>query len=116
LTLALPSFKPRVRADYDDTLLDIRVDDHKQPLVELRRILGVTRGFEMIGRIGPLIEKNDLTGAMALAESALKASPEDDLALVAMADISLRQGNKAAALKAIAEGPVKAQQVLCLAL
>lgn len=93
--------KPLVRADYDDTLLDIRVDDHKQPLVELRRILGVTRGFEMIGRIGPLIEKNDLTGAMALAESALKASPEDDLALVAMADISLRQGNKAAALKAI---------------
>ena len=33
--------------------------------------------------------------------SALKASPEDDLALVAMADISLRQGNKPAALKAI---------------
>src|ERR1051325_3497273 len=66
--------KPLVRADYDDTLLDIRVDDHKQPLVELRRILGVTRGLEMIGRIGgPLIEKNDLTGAMALAESALKA-------------------------------------------
>lgn len=25
--------KPLVRADYDDTLLDIRVDDHKQPLV-----------------------------------------------------------------------------------
>jgi hypothetical protein len=75
--------------------------EYKQPLVELRRILGVTRGFEMIGRIGPLIEKNDLTDAMALAESALKASPEDDLALVATADISLRQGNKAAALKAI---------------
>jgi hypothetical protein len=92
--------KPLVRADYDDTPLDIRVDDHKQPLVELRRIVG-PRGFEVIGRIGPLIEKNDLTAAMALAESALKASPEDHLALVAMADISLSQGNKAAALKAI---------------
>ena len=30
---------------------------------------------------------------MALAESALKASPEEAPALVAMADISLRQGN-----------------------
>lgn len=94
--------KPLVRADYDDTLLDIRVDDHKQPLVELRRILGVTRAMETVGKIGPLIEKNDLAGAMALAQTALLHSPEDDMALVAVADISLRQGDKAEALKALA--------------
>ena len=40
----------------------------------------------MICRIAPLIEKNDLTGVMAVAESALKTSPEDDLALVAMGE------------------------------
>jgi uncharacterized Ntn-hydrolase superfamily protein len=93
--------KPLVRADYDDTYLDIRVDDHKQPLVELRRIYGVTRAMELVGRIGPLIEKNDLTGAMKLAQDALRFSPEDDMALVAIGDISLRQGSKAEALKAI---------------
>lgn len=93
--------KPLVRADFDDTLLDIRVDDHKQPLVELRRILGVTRAMETISRVGPLIEKNDLTGAMKVAQSALDSSPEYDLALVAMADINLRLGQRAEALKAI---------------
>ena len=93
--------KPLVRADYDDTLLDIRVDDHKQPLVELRRILGVTRAMETVARIGPLIEKNDLAGAMALAQAALVMSPEDDMALVAIADINLRQGMTNEALKAV---------------
>ena len=93
--------KPLVRADFDDTLLDIRVDDHKQPLVELRRILGVTRAMETMGRVGPLIQKNDLAGAMKLARAALVHSPESDMAFVAIADISLRQGLKAEALKAI---------------
>jgi uncharacterized Ntn-hydrolase superfamily protein len=93
--------KPLVRADFDDTLLDIRVDDHKQPLVELRRILGVTRAMETVGRIGPLIQKNDLDGAMKLAEAALVMSPEYDMALVAIADVNLRRGQKAEALKAI---------------
>lgn len=93
--------KPLVRADFDDTLLDIRVDDHKQPLVELRRILGVTRAMETMGRVGPLIQKNDLVGAMKLARAALVHSPESDMAFVAIADISLRQGLKAEALKAI---------------
>ena len=67
--------KPLVRADFDDTLLDIRVDDHKQPLVELRRILGVTRAMETMGRVGPLIQKNDLAGAKKLARAALVHSP-----------------------------------------
>lgn len=93
--------KPLVRADYDDTLLDIRVDDHKQPLVELRRILGVTRAMEVVSGIGPLIEKNDLAGAMKLAQAALVLSPEYDMALVAIADMNLRQGMKAEALNAI---------------
>lgn len=93
--------KPLVRADFDDTLLDIRVDDHKQPLVELRRILGVTRAMETVGRIGPLIQKNDLDGAMKLAEAALVMAPEYDMALVAIADVNLRRGQKAEALKAI---------------
>ncbi len=93
--------KPLVRADFDDTLLDIRVDDHKQPLVELRRILGVTRAMETISRVGPLIEKDDLAGAMKVAQETLAMSPEYDMALVAIADINLRQGQKAEALKAI---------------
>lgn len=94
--------KPLARANYDDTFLDIRVDDHKQPLVELRRILGVTRAMEAVAKVGPLIEKNELAAAMTLAQSALQMSPEDDLALVAVADISLRQGNAPEALKALA--------------
>ena len=107
--------KPLVRADFDDTLLDIRVDDHKQPLVELRRILDVTRAMETTGRIGPLIQKGDLAGAMKLAQTALAQSPEYDMALVAIADISLRQGQKAEALKAIeraiASNPAQKRQL-----
>jgi uncharacterized Ntn-hydrolase superfamily protein len=93
---------PLVRCDFDDRLIDIRVDDHRQPLVELRRILGVTRAGEAVAKVGPLIEAGDLSAAMAVTERALTASPEHDLALVALADINLRQGNTHAALDAIA--------------
>ena len=71
--------------------------------------------METVSRIGPLIEKNDLAGAMELAQAALVLSPEDDMALVAIADISLKQGRKAEALKflerAIASNPAQKGQL-----
>jgi tetratricopeptide (TPR) repeat protein len=72
----------------------------------LVRILGVTRAMETVGRIGPLIEKSDFAGALKLAQAALLLSPEDDMALVAIADINLRQGMKVEALKAIEQAIV----------
>lgn len=98
---ALKIVKPLARADYDDTFLDIRVDDHRAPLVELRRILGVTRAFQALGKVRGLVRKNDLSSAMTLAESALKMAPDNDLALVAIGDISLRMGKKTEALTAL---------------
>jgi uncharacterized Ntn-hydrolase superfamily protein len=49
--------KPLVRADYDDTLVDIRVDDHPEPLAELERLLDLsdayalaTQGDDLVGQ------------------------------------------------------------------
>lgn len=98
---ALMVVQPLVRGNFDDGLIDLRVDDHREPLIELRRILGVTRAEQTVAKVGPLIQKNDLDAAMATAQSALQMAPDYDNALVAVADISLRQGKRADALKAI---------------
>lgn len=111
---ALMVVKPLVRADFDDTVIDIRVDDHKTPLVELRRILGVTRAQETMEQVNALLKSNQLDKAMAVAQNALRMAPDYDNALIAVADINLRQGKKAEALatmkRAIAANPALKQQ------
>lgn len=98
---ALMVVKPLVRANFDDTLIDIRVDEHKAPLVELRRILGVQRAQEAMDEVDSLLKKSDLNGALAASQKALGLSPGYDNALVAIADINLRQGKKPESLAAI---------------
>jgi uncharacterized Ntn-hydrolase superfamily protein len=98
---ALMVVKPLVRANFDDTLVDIRVDEHKAPLVELRRILGVLRAQEAMDKVDSLLKKNDLNAALTASQNALGMSPGYDNALVAIADVNLRLGKKPESLAAI---------------
>jgi uncharacterized Ntn-hydrolase superfamily protein len=100
---ALWILKPLTQAGYGDRQLDLRVDESKAPIPELRRILTAVRSQDAVGDAGRLITKGDLEGALKIITDATTKSPEIDGGWVAMANVKLRMNQKAEALKAIAK-------------
>ena len=93
--------KPRVRGAFHDRVVDIRVDDHRTPLAELRRILDLQRSGEMLRDINPLIERDELANALDRAHGAVSKSPSNDNAYVALADVQLRIGDRDGAMTSL---------------
>lgn len=60
-----------------DRLIDLRVDDHQTPLIELKRLLKVHRAYEYMNAGDLAIEKNDLDGALKAYQSAEALFPEN---------------------------------------
>jgi uncharacterized Ntn-hydrolase superfamily protein len=90
---------PLARGDYDDRAIDIRVDDHPEPLVELRRIYGVMRAMEMMGdAVNPAMAAGDLDAAWEAAMAAHALAPRYDLPIIAMAEVAMHRGDIEAAL------------------
>ena len=100
---ALWILKPLSQAGYGDRALDLRVDESKAPIPELRRILTAVRSQDAVGDATRLISKGDLQGALKMVESAREKSPEMDVVWVALANIHLRMNAKAEALKDVAK-------------
>jgi uncharacterized Ntn-hydrolase superfamily protein len=86
---------------FSDRVIDIRVDDHKTPLVELRRLLKMVRSGQLITDANREVTEGNLAAATESAQKACELSPENDNAWVAIANIHLRAGRKPAALEAI---------------
>ncbi|HNU82737.1 MAG: DUF1028 domain-containing protein [Acidobacteria bacterium] len=59
-----------------DTLVDLRVDDHPAPLVELARLLGVHRAYEEMNRGDEAFAANEVTRALAHYTRAQELAPE----------------------------------------
>ena len=93
--------EPRVRGAFHDRVVDIRVDDHRTPLVELRRILDLQRSGEMLRDINPLIGRGELAQALDLANGAVARSPSNDNAHVALANVQLRTGDRDGAIASL---------------
>jgi uncharacterized Ntn-hydrolase superfamily protein len=47
-----------------DRLVDLRVDDHPEPIVELRRLLSISRAYKHMNAGDVAMEKNDVENAM----------------------------------------------------
>jgi uncharacterized Ntn-hydrolase superfamily protein len=60
------------------TRFDIRVEDHGEPLVELRRLLRFARAYEMAGEADELAASGDHEQATALYVDAAGLAPEAD--------------------------------------
>jgi uncharacterized Ntn-hydrolase superfamily protein len=99
---ALWILKPLSQAGYGDRALDLRVDESKAPIPELRRILTAVRSQDAVGDANRLITAGDLQGALKLVETARDKSPELDIVWVALANVHLRLSAKAEALKEVA--------------
>ena len=75
------------------------MDDHKQPLTELRRLLNMERSNELLAETAGAIRAGDLKKALAFAIAARDRSPENDNAWVSLAGVYARMDNKAEALQ-----------------
>lgn len=88
-------------AGFSDRVIDIRVDDHRTPLAELRRILDLFRSGQMISEANTKLRDGNTAGALETALAARDKSPQNDNAWVALANIYLKTGRKADALDAL---------------
>ena len=60
---------------WDDRLIDLRVDDHENPIAEIERLLKVHRAYEHMNVGDFYIEKNDMVNAMKEYNAAMKQFP-----------------------------------------
>jgi uncharacterized Ntn-hydrolase superfamily protein len=86
---------------FSDRVVDLRIDDHKTPLGELRRLLNMVRSGQLLTEANRQMTAGDAAAATATAQKACDLSPENDNAWVGLASIHLRAGRKPAALDAL---------------
>lgn len=60
---------------WDERTVDIRVDDHTNPVKEIRRIYNVHLAYEHMNKGDLAVEKNDMTTAMQEYNAAMKMFP-----------------------------------------
>jgi uncharacterized Ntn-hydrolase superfamily protein len=60
------------------TRFDVRVDDHPEPLLELRRLVRLARAYEMAGRADELLADGEHARATGLYMEAAALAPESD--------------------------------------
>jgi uncharacterized Ntn-hydrolase superfamily protein len=98
-------FVSRIRAsgEFSDMVVDIRVDDHRDPHAELRRILDLRLSGQLVAESNDRRIAQDLPGALERAEAALELSPENDRAWVQLARIQVEMDRRGDALGSLAQ-------------
>jgi len=97
-------FKPLAGASgFSDRMIDLRVDDHKTPLVELRRLLDIHYSGQMITEGNAKVNAGDIAGGLAILEGARDRSQGNDNAWIALAAAYVKAERTADALKALEE-------------
>jgi uncharacterized Ntn-hydrolase superfamily protein len=61
---------------WDDRLVDLRVEDHPDPLVELRRLLNLSRMYRLLNEGDLWIEKGEIEKAAKAYNAALEMAPD----------------------------------------
>lgn len=100
---------------WNDRVVDLRVDDSKNPFIELRRLLNIAHSADLITQANARVNGGDLPGGLKLAQDAVAKSPENDNAYVALANIQLKMNQKTQALatlkKAVEINPANKRQL-----
>lgn len=83
-----------------ERVVDIRVDDHEQPLTELRRLLDMTLGVptRLTAQAADLSKAGRHAEAIAAQQKALAINPRSEPAMYALAQCYARAGDSALAL------------------
>ncbi len=67
----IPSGRP-----WEDRLIDLRVEDHPEPLIELRRLLQLKRAYQSLRDADLALQRGDKQGAAVLRARALELGPD----------------------------------------
>lgn len=62
---------------WEDRVIDLRIEDHAEPIKEIRRLLKLYRAYEFMNKGDYAVEKNDMKSAMGFYGEAEKMFPEN---------------------------------------
>jgi uncharacterized Ntn-hydrolase superfamily protein len=85
----------------NDRYIDLRVDDHPEPIDELQRLLRIQLSYSALFKAGALKEQGDMEAAVAEAERAVEINPTLPEALYDLACYYSLSGQKAKALETL---------------
>jgi len=88
------------RAGYGDRHVDLRVEDHPNPIEELKRLLKLHRVYSLIDESEDKLTKGDLEDAMLTVKKVITLNPNIDDAHIDLGILSLKLGKKKEAIKA----------------
>ena len=81
-----------------DRWVDVRVDDHSTPFLEIRRLMNMSVSRNQAGVAGDLAEQGRLDEAILAQRKAVALAPESDRYLFGLAELYARAGNSPGAL------------------
>jgi len=82
-----------------DRIVDLRVDDHEEPIRELRRLLGLHDRMRLALETSGLYERREWNAAIAATHASLERFPDDPLLLYNLACYESLDGRREAALE-----------------
>jgi uncharacterized Ntn-hydrolase superfamily protein len=82
---------------WEGRLIDLRVEDHPEPLVELRRLLGVKRTYDAVGAAQAALHDGDAQAAMLTAKALESARDNTELRFWLALDMAA-QGDRETAI------------------
>lgn len=91
------------RAGYGDRHIDLRVEDHSNPIAELRRLLNMNYSFDHVRDSHALMDEGRCDEALPLAVRAVERSPEYDMAHMALCRAHFETGDRVAAAEEFGE-------------
>jgi uncharacterized Ntn-hydrolase superfamily protein len=91
------------RGGYGDRYIDLRVEDHPNPIRELKRLLNLSRVYHLIDESEDKYTAGDFEGALASIRDAISLSPNIDDAHIDLALICLKLERKEEAFGAFKE-------------
>ena len=62
---------------WEDRVIDLRIEDHAEPVKEIRRLLKLYRAYEFMNKGDYAVEKNDMKSAMEFYGNAEKMFPDN---------------------------------------
>jgi uncharacterized Ntn-hydrolase superfamily protein len=95
--------KPLSVQGYGDKEIDLRVDEAKNPFVELRRILNAVRSGELRNEVTERLKADDLPGAYVKAAAARDKSPEIDANWISLAEVQVRMNHPDEAISSLSK-------------
>lgn len=88
---------------FGDRYIDLRVEDHRTPIKELMRLLNMYYSYGNAQRSQALLDEGKTEEALELALRAVRLSPENDIAHMALCRASFESGDKPRAIEAFQE-------------